>query len=265
MADRDASRMTGRIYRIAPTGLKPSVPKLNLTTPPGCVSALASPNASTRYVAWMGLKEMGVYAESELLKLWQSSADARMRARALYYLAQIRGTEHEYVRKAVVDFNPDIRIAGLRIAHEVGLDMTPYVKALVYDPADAVRRECAIALRHCKSPEAPRLWATLATQHDGRDRWYLEALGIGMDQQEDKFFEAWLKEVGDKWNTPRGRDIIWRSRSSKAPSYLVKLIADKNTSEADRARYFRALDFIKGPEKDAALLELVTSGTPATN
>ncbi|EEF58089.1 PVC-type heme-binding CxxCH protein [Pedosphaera parvula] len=264
MADRDPARMTGRVYRIAPVGFKPSVPKLDLTTPAGCVNALASPNLSTRYVAWMELKHMGIRAESELLKVWQDTkANPRMRARALYFLSQIKGTEHEYVKKAVLDSNPDIRIAGLRAGCEAKLDMTLFVKALVYDPSDAVRRECAITLRHSNSPKAPKLWATLATQHDGKDRWYLEALGIGMDKQEDKFFEAWLAEVGDKWNTPRGHDVIWRSRSSKALPYLVKIISDKNTSPRERDHYFRALDFISGPEKDAALLELLSASAPS--
>ena len=123
-----------------------------------------------------------------------------------------------------------------------------------------MRRECALALRHNESPEAPKLWVNLAQKHDGKDRWYLEALGIGADKQENKFFEAWLAAVGDKWNTPAGRDIIWRSRSNKAPDLLVKIITDKNTDAAQKDHYMRALDFIKGPEKDAALLQIATGG-----
>ena len=83
------------------------------------------------------------------------------------------------------------------------------------------------------------------------------ALGIGADRQEDKYFEAWLALVGSGWNTPVGRDIIWRSRSTKAPALLAKIISDPATPEAERPRYFRALDFIKGPEKDAAVAGLI--------
>jgi len=94
------------------------------------------------------------------------------------------------------------------------------------DPNAQVRRECAIALRHNSSPEAAMLWAELAMQYDGMDRWYLEALGIGADGQWDKFFDAWLTKAGDRWNSPAGREIIWRSRSSKSPALLVKIIQD---------------------------------------
>ena len=97
-------------------------------------------------------------------------------------------------------------------------------------------------------------------QHDGKDRWYLEALGIGADKQEDKFFEAWLAKVGNKWNTPAGRDIVWRTRSKKTPALLAEIISDKNTSEKERARYFRSLDFISGPEKDNALITILGRG-----
>jgi hypothetical protein len=260
MADRDASKMTGRVYRVAPKGQLPVEPKLNLKTAAGCVVALQSPNQATRYLAWMKLHEMQTKAEKELKKLWKGN-DPRMRARALQLLARIKGSEKKYVQEALKDSNPDLRITGLRIVRSLKLDVIPYVKMLVNDPSPQVRRECAIALRHNHATEAPSLWAALANQHDGQDRWYLEALGIGADQQEDAFFTAWLAKAGDYWNTPAGRDIIWRSRSKQAPKYLVKIITDKSTPEKEKPRYLRSLDFIKGPEKDAALLELVTAGT----
>ena len=65
--------------------------------------------------------------------------------------------------------------------------------------------------------------------------------------------------MGDGWNTPAGRDIVWRSRASKAPALLVKIITDKDTAAKDKAHYLRALDFIKGPEREAALVELATA------
>jgi hypothetical protein len=135
--------------------------------------------------------------------------------------------------------------------------MIPYVRMLVDDPSPQVRRECALALRHHSAPEAAGLWARLAVQHDGADRWYLEALGIGADRQWDRYLDEWLEQVGDDWNTPAGRDVVWRSRSKKTPDLLVKIIADGNTSREERSRYIRSLDFIKGPEKDAALIQLL--------
>jgi putative membrane-bound dehydrogenase-like protein len=258
MADRKLETMTGRVYRVAPKGHQtPSAsPKVNSAK--NAVIALQSPNQATRYLAWTTLNKMQGKAEKELLKLWNSD-DARMRARALQLLARIKGSEKKYVESALADKHSDIRITGLRIARSLKMDLIPYVTQLVKDSSPQVRRECAIALRHSGSAEAPKLWTTLAQQHDGKDRWYLEALGIAMDKQENKFFDAWLAEIGDQWNTPAGRDIVWRARASKAPALLAKIITDKNTSAKDREHFLRSLDFIKGPEKDAALVEISTA------
>ena len=68
MADQNFQTMTGRIYRLAPEGNQPSVPKLNLETAAGCVAALQSPNLSTRYLAWTKLHELKGRAESSLLQ-----------------------------------------------------------------------------------------------------------------------------------------------------------------------------------------------------
>src|SRR6185295_7390655 len=126
MADKSLDTMTGRVYRVAPKGNKPAVPKLNLKTAARCVEALQSPNQATRYLAWAQLRVMDAGAEKALLKLWQNK-DSRMRARALHLLARIRGREQKYVDTAIKDSDADIRITGLRIARELKLDVIPLV------------------------------------------------------------------------------------------------------------------------------------------
>ena len=107
---------------------------------------------------------------------------------------------------------------------------------LATDPDPAVRRECAIQLHRSKSPKAPALWAQLAEQHDGHDRWYLEALGIGADGNWDAFLAAYLTKVGNQWNTPAGRDIIWRSRAKVTPDLLVQILSSPATTSDQQPR-----------------------------
>jgi putative heme-binding domain-containing protein len=128
---------------------------------------------------------------------------------------------------------------------------------LVNDPDAQVRRECAIALHHNKSPEAADLWATLAVQHDGKDRWYLEALGIGADKQWDNFFAAYVTKIKDPLQSEASRDIVWRARTDKAVPYIAALAADSKTALNSRLRYFRAFDFNGGPAKSALLLKMI--------
>jgi putative membrane-bound dehydrogenase-like protein len=252
-AQADSNR--GRIFRVAPPGSRYVVPKFNFKTPGGAAEALQNPCSSVRYLAWTALHQMGRGAEPALLKLWHG-ADPRLRARALWLLGRIDGKGPEYVGQALKDDNADIRITGLRLARQLKLALPPLVRQLVHDPDPAVRRECAIALRHCQASEAPELWAELAAQHDGKDRWYLEALGIGADQQWNAFFEAWTKLPRER-QIKTAPDIIWRSRARQTPHYLARMIDDASTPVADLPRYFRAFDFQReGKQKDAALAEL---------
>jgi putative membrane-bound dehydrogenase-like protein len=260
MADQKLETMTGRVYHVTPKGKKLQAPKISFDTAKDCVAALESPNQDTRYRAWTKLHDMQDKAESDLKKL-RGNKDPRMQSRAFQLLADIKGKGQKYIDEALKDKNEDIRCAALRHLRAENMDTIPAVKKLINDPSAAVRRECALSLRRSKSPEAPGLWTQLAKQYDGKDRWYLEALGIGMDQNEDAYFDTWLTAVGDKWNSPAGRDIVWRSRSKKTPALLAKIVTDKSTPEAEKARYMRAMDFQKGPEKEAALIEMVTAGS----
>ena len=256
MADRTLAEMSGRIYRVAPQGSKPRAPQYRVQSPQGAARALKSPNLEARYLGWKALEKMQGEAEESLLKIWNGK-NPRFRARALPLLARIPGKTDSYVQRGIQDENPNIRIAALRIARERKLELIQFVSQLVRDPSPQVRRECAIALRHNPSALAAELWAELARQHNGKDRWYLEALGIGAHGREDRFFSAWLKRAGDDWDNKAGRDIVWRSRSQKTPALLARLIKDASLPKSEKLRYFRAMDFLEGPEKEAALIDLL--------
>jgi putative membrane-bound dehydrogenase-like protein len=254
----------GRIFRLAPPGVKYSTPKYDFKTAAGAIEALKSPNLEVRYLAFTALVGQGEEAATLMHETYDKSTDdARYQARLLWcagaWLAKNGHADKvpKVVEAVIREVNPDLRITALRLAREQKLDLIPLVKTLATDKAPEVRRECAIALRHSKSPEAPALWAQLAQQHDGKDRWYLEALGIGADGQWDAYLGAWLKSAGDKWNTPAGRDIIWRSRAKATPEYLAKILKDEKLAKEDQPRYFRAFDFLKGPEKDTALKSIL--------
>ncbi|MFT5129216.1 MAG: putative membrane-bound dehydrogenase-like protein [Rhodothermales bacterium] len=246
----------GRIYRVAPPGHKYAKKAFDFTTAAGAVAALRNANEAVRYMAWTALNKMQGGAKGELMKM-AKDPNPRMRARALWLLASINGNAAAAIDQAASDENADVRGMSVRMARLTKSDAIALVKRLASDSSPLVRRECAIALRHRNSPEAAGLWAELAIQHDGKDRWYLEALGLAADGNWDRFFDAWLAKVGDKVQTDSARDIVWRSRAKKTPEYLVRILKDAATDKATHPRYMRAFDFQKGPERDAALLELL--------
>ncbi len=267
MGDHDKGQIRGRLYHVTPTGKKldPVTPKFD--TAADCIAALQSPNRATVYVAWQKLAKLGVSAEADVAKLWKESQNPRHRARALALLARLPGKGGDYLREGLRDGNSDIRIAAIRLtamlARTKELDTKPMsedrelMEKLIKDPNPQVRREIAVSLQGGK--KIAEIWTALAQQHDGKDRWYLEALGIGAAGKDDECFDAWLAVVGDNWNTPAGRDIIWRSRATKTAGYLAKIVEDPTVT--DKPRFLRSFDFVpESPEKTKALVGLATGG-----
>ncbi len=256
----------GRIFRIAPPNTPYRTPKMDLTTTAGAIEALQSPNLSVRYWAWNKLHDLGTAAEPELAKLYKTATDQRMKARALWLLSKLpRNRADQYIAAAMTDADPNLQITALRAVREWNIDVTPYVKQLMTSTNRQVLRECIIALRRSRSPEAPGLWAQLANRHDGQDRWYLEALGIGAEGQWDNYFAAWLKQTPDPTTTAAGRDIVWRARTAESIPLLARLAGDPSVDVGQRLRYFRAFDFNPGAtQKSQALLAILQANAGST-
>ena len=257
---RDLSR--GRIFRITRKGASPryATPKFDFSTASGAVEALKNPNYAVRHMAWTSLHGMGAAAEPALVKLWQSDIPHE-RARALWLLGKIPGRGQTYVDVASQDKDPQIRIVAIRLARQLqDVDTMAVVASLAKDISPQVRRECAIALRGMEHSEKAEVWATLAELHDGKDRWYLEALGIGAHQDWNDCLSAWLDRVNDPWKTAAGRDIIWRSRGEETPEYLLRIVADPGTPAEQLPRFLRSFDFLPEENARGALLALAFGG-----
>jgi putative heme-binding domain-containing protein len=146
---------------------------------------------------------------------------------------------------------------GIRAAIQLRANVMNVVRQLANDPDIQVRRECLLALYHNKSPEAATTWSALARMYDGKDRWYLEALGIAADQQWDTFFPTFVTGVKDPLQNAPYRDIVWRARTEKAIPYIAQMAAEENVNLKDRLRYFRAFDFNTGTSKRKLLLDII--------
>ena len=252
-------QMRGRIYRVAPPSSSSYlIPKLDYTTPAAAVLALQNPNLSVRYRAFTALQSFGDQSIPALEKLWKSTANPKLRARAFWALVKLpKADTKKYIDQAIKDNNSNLRIVGIRAAAELNQNLIPTLNALVNDADVQVQREVAIALHHNKSPEAPAIWATIASKHDGKDRWYLEALGIGADRQWGPFFKSYLSLVKEPLKDAAGKDIVWRARTDEAVPYLAKLAIDNQVVLKDRLRYFRSFDFNAGKLKSGLLLKMI--------
>jgi putative heme-binding domain-containing protein len=245
---------------VAPSDSKYAVSKIDLATVDGSIQALLNPNSSWRFLGWKSLEQMGEKAEDALKKIWDSD-NSRQRAQAFWLLIRLNGKSDAYLAQALNDKDPNIRIAGIRGARLLKKDVASLAARLVEDSSPQVRREVALAIRGNSSPAAAELWTRLAGQYDGKDRWYLEALGISAEGNSDLYFDTWKKKVGDQWNSPSNADIVWRSRSKSAMPLLATLI--NSSDEKSMLRYYRAFDFHSDPSKQTVLASLIEKNKSA--
>lgn len=243
----------GRIYRVSTPSAPYRVTIPDMSEPGGAIEALLNPNMDIRYQGFRALESFGERAEGELQKLWKGN-NPRHRAQAFWLLVKLPGKD-AYFEEALNDKDANIRITALRAARQLSYNVPEIAARLQRDPSPQVRRDVAIAVRNLNTKEAANIWTELALQYDGKDRWYLEALGIGADNNRDLFFTTWLDKVGKDWNTNVNRDIVWRSRSKHAIPLLAQLIKDAN--EKEMLRYFRSFDFHTDPSKQKALTDLI--------
>ena len=147
---------------------------------------------------------------------------------------------------------------GVRLARQLGLDIADYVTPLVRDPSPQVRRELAIALRHSKSPSMPTLWAELALQHDGKDRWYLEALGIACGPTIRRLLCGVAGQSRRRLeHARRTRHHLAQPRPARRPITWSRFCKILQPAEKQQDHYMRAFDFHDGEKKEAALKSLL--------
>ncbi len=253
----------GRIYRIAPTGSKWSVPKADLASVTGAVAALASPNLSTRATALERLAKEPEAAAKALAAALESPADSRHAARLAWALGTLPGKGPATVTRLLGSKDENHRIVGLRMARMTDADPIGTLEKLANDPAPAVRREVAVALRGVEGTRADAIWAKLAKAHSASDRWELEALGIAAQGRGDTSLwdgrlSAWLVAVGDAWKTPAGREVVWRSRAAVSPKLICELLADPQVGTSESLALIRSLDFQESTAAAVAIRDLVT-------
>ncbi|MBU6302693.1 MAG: ThuA domain-containing protein [Verrucomicrobia bacterium] len=259
----------GRIFRLAPKGHRhPAVPAYRFDSIEGALEALKSPNESARYLAWQKLASSPEAAIPALHSLFRNAeAPTHLRARALWLLASgiDRNGFPPLMTETLLGADPNLRVTAIRAwrsffggARRLADDpelvsgfLTPLIVALDHERDPAVLREMSLAVRFLPGPVADKFWAALAKRYDGRDRWYLEALGIGADLHWDSRLAA-LPQPHD--------DIVWRSRAKVSAAKIAELVLRDG---ARNPGLIRALHFQPDPAAtQAAYVRIFKEGSP---
>jgi putative membrane-bound dehydrogenase-like protein len=268
----------GRIYRLAPKGHQNKVPKVDLKSKDGLLAALGSPNLAVRYMAVAKLGQMPrVECNEALMAAIYQKEKPWLRARALWqmgllakkYEPRAAGEECEAV-KAFSREDSQLKLLGVRlIKSTLGKTWADTIgdgqfSGLIHDGDIATRRELLLAMQDEETSKAKEHILTFAKSYDGKDRFYLAALGIavGTDPKRREVILADFDKHFPEWND-KVADLVWELRPPSVLPRLERLLADGKLPARQRARIVDIL--ATGPDANSGALllrTLVTEPTP---
>src|SRR5262245_58196373 len=259
----------GRIFRLAPKGNKPSVPKIDLDSVDGRLAALSSPAQSVRYMAMTKLQsEKTAQASSKTAGNHQLSSWLRARA---FWL--IRNTDPPiFWFDALKDQDEHLRTLGLKMVDVTFDDYNSLlygwhegnktIKKAFADPSAAIRRELLLLLAKDDVAERvkPMLYE-LAKQYDGKDRFYLEAIGIVVghhDQKRREIILADFEKEFPEWNE-KVANLIWELRP---PSVMPKLGSRLKDASLPVEQRLQIVDILGGTQDTSGGQAMIHALTP---
>ncbi|MBD3629974.1 PVC-type heme-binding CxxCH protein [Cyclobacterium sp.] len=250
----------GRIYRITPKGKNLPKPEIDLSTTSGQIVALLNPAVNVRNAGFALLAAQGSQAIEEVRAVLEDD-NPYHQARAIWLLAQMGDEGVLEVEKQLEAGNPDLRLTAFRALRQVKSDILPYAGELSADPSPKVRREVAVALRDMPLEAVEETLIQLASQHEGTDRYYVEALGLAMDGKEAEIYPALEQELGSdpiNWQ-PGYADLMWRLHPSQAIPGLKERAMTNQLTAAQKQKAVTALGFINEQEAVNAMQEIAAS------
>lgn len=258
----------GRIFRIAPKSNKPGVPKVDLEGKEGLTAALASPALSVRYMAIAKLLSMDQKAAVELLEAAAVQKDNDwLRARSLWLLGKLG--RMRLVTTAFHDPDPRFRILAMRVLKDYQNQspadyMDDWKQKLINDSDAAVRREALLLLRNAEPARAKPLILALAKKYDGKDRFYLNAIGIAaghFDKARRDVILADFDQQFPQWNE-QVANLVWELRPTQVLPRLEKQLLDAKLPAAQRGQIVDILAAAEGIEAGKTLLKVLQSDVP---
>ncbi|EDY16385.1 membrane-bound dehydrogenase domain protein [Chthoniobacter flavus Ellin428] len=249
--------MSGTIYRIAPKGFKPKIPKFDLNTTAGQITALKSPAVNVRYSGFERLKAQGEKAVPAVAALLKDE-NPYIAARAIWLLAQMGPAGVAKVKPLLDSKNDTTRLVAYRALKRANVDVLAMDAKMVNDKSAAVRREVALSLRDVPAEQSRDLLVKIAQKFDGKDRTYLEAFGTGASGKETEVYDAISKVLGgpaEKWSDAFAW-LAWRLHVPAEVADLKTRALDDKLSEAQRKLAMDALAFVQSPDAPQAMIDI---------
>ncbi len=254
----------GFIYRIGPKGFKAGAPKYKASTIAGAIELLKSPAVNVREVGRARLAAtQGAQREQAKLaihKMWDDGTSRFEIARAAWLMAEFGQTDDMvFPLKSLSDW--ERRVVAFRAVWPV-VKNPRNVAIFASASVPPLAREVALAVRDWPIENSADILTNIAMDYDGKDRWYLEALGTGCEGKEEAMYAILLGKLGNrplKWSDAFA-DIAWRLH----PVTSVMAHRDRALSaEISVERRHQAIDaiaFINDNLAASAMNEIASKG-----
>ncbi len=249
--------ISGSIYRIAPKGFKSQVPKFDLNTTEGQITALKNPSPNVRNLGFTRLKAQGAAAVPAVAALLKD-ANPYLAARAAWLLAQMGDSGIAAVTPWLSSADATQRLVAYRALRRANHNVLAMAAKMASDASPAVRREVALTLRDVPAEQSVATLVAIGKQFDGKDRAYLEAFGLGCTGKESQAYAALAKTMGgapESWSDAFA-GIAWRLHPAEAVADLKARALSTTLSKDQRKLMLTALAFAPGREPAGAMLEL---------
>ncbi len=257
---RDASA-SGTIYRIAPKGAKLRVPQNDLNTTAGQIASLKNPAVNVRNLGFLKLKDKGDQVLTDVLAVLKDE-NPYVAVRAIWLMSQLGPGGKTEVEAILKHKDQQFRIAAFRALRHQNHNMLKHAAVLARDPSPAVRREVALALRDVPLKDCRDMLLDIAERFDGKDRWYVEALGLGCVKKEEAMWDAIQDRIGKpalEWDA-RFHRITWRLHPPQAVPQLKLRLMTASLSKEERMLSMTALAFTKTEPAANAMVEVALHG-----
>jgi putative membrane-bound dehydrogenase-like protein len=236
---RRTNQLSGTIYRISRKDGKHVRPTIDFESVAGLVAALRSPANNVRTAAVNKLKAHGDAAVAPV-KALLDAPNPYVRARAIWMLSQLGKPGQQIVRDLLkADGEQDRLVAFRALRLATPENLMQLVKQKADDSSPAVRREVAIALRDVAFDDCRTELAKLIAGYDGKDRWYLEAIGIAATNKEAAIYDNIVRnmfpgKLYGNWED-RAVNLAWRLHTPASIDDLHEVLKAQRP-ELDRFR-----------------------------
>ena len=247
----------GRIYRLTPEGSELKNPKIALSSTEGQIAALLNPAINVRNLGFDKLRNQGEKVVPQVAQILESENPFH-KARAIWLLSNL-GAQGSEVVVSILKNEPDprLRVVAYR-ALKTNDAILKYAAIGADDPSADVRREVALSLRDVDWDKSGKLIKKLFQGYDGKDPWYLEALGMAMEGKEETAYAELLSEQPENpvdW--PEAfTSLIWRLHPKSAIVALKERALSKTLNEHQRRKAVDALAFINERDAVAAMIAI---------